>query len=349
VADRTSGDHPGSSKNGVIKAAQDVQTLADREQTIADADQTGSDRDQTSAENDQAASESDQAASDRDLEQGGDPTAHDVTRDLRDRGTRQREETAQMRLETAAARDVVARDRDLAASARDEAAALQDRDLASRAAEWGDQPGMTWERESQDRRDRDAAIRVAAAESRGRAAIDRGQSAADREESARDRERARADREALLHQLAIAETDVLTGARTRGPGLRDLDQEIDRARRSSGVLAVAYVDVVGLKAINDAQGHDSGDALLQRAVKMIRGHLRSYDSIVRVGGDEFLCVLAGATLADAKQRFQDVNTALALSLDQCEIKVGFAMLEATDTAAVLMHRADAELPVGGRR
>ncbi len=97
----------------------------------------------------------------------------------------------------------------------------------------------------------------------------------------------------------------------------DLDHEIDRARRTTSPLVVAYLDVVGLKTVNDALGHAAGDALAQRAVRAIRGHLRSYDLIVRLGGD----------------------------------KVGFAALEPEDSAAELIERADAELvaTVAGRR
>jgi diguanylate cyclase (GGDEF)-like protein len=68
--------------------------------------------------------------------------------------------------------------------------------------------------------------------------------------------------------------------------LEHIDQEIERARRTTAPLVVAYVDVVGLKAVNASQGHAADDAPLQRAVDGIRGHLRSYDLIVRIGGDE---------------------------------------------------------------
>ena len=137
---------------------------------------------------------------------------------------------------------------------------------------------------------------------------------------------------------------MLTGARTRGPGLADLDHEIDRARRGTGELVVAYVDVVGLKTINDEHGHAAGDELLRTAVHAIRDHLRSYDLIVRLGGDEFLCVMSEATLEAAHQRFDAVKTALAADADhEREIKVGFAVLEPADSPADLIERADAEL------
>jgi diguanylate cyclase (GGDEF)-like protein len=364
VADPTPGDRPVESTNGPIEGQQetvapasgppdDDQTLADRDQTLAEADQTASDSDQTAADSDQAAADSDQAASDRDLVHGGDAGVHDLTRDLRDRSAERRRQAAHARVEAAAARDAVAHARDLAAEARDQAAALHDRELAARDASWTDDghavTGAEIVLRASANRKRAAADRAAAAQGRARAAADRAQAQRDREQAARDRAQAQADREALLHQLAIAETDALTGTRTRAPGLADLEREIDRARRTTGPLAVAYVDVVGLKAVNDTQGHSAGDTLLQRAVRAIRGHLRSYDSIVRIGGDEFLCVMSGATIPDARRRFGAVQAALAADPDWCEIKVGFAALEPEDSAAELIQRADADLPAGRRQ
>lgn len=348
MADRKSGFPPEDSTDvealrkdkSIAPASEghDDQTLADREQTLADADQTQSDADQTSADRDQEAADSDQEASDRDLAHGGDRVTHDATRDLRDHSTKRRGETASRRAEVASDRDAVAQDRDVAAMARDEAAALQDDELAARDAAWAADG-----RAAENRR-RALADRAAAAEARARAAADRDGAARDREQAARDRSQAQVGREALLHQLAIAETDVLTGARARGPGLADLDHEIDRARRGTGLLVVAYVDVVGLKMINDTHGHAAGDELLQTAVHAIRDHLRSYDLIVRLGGDEFLCVMSDATLEEAQQRFDAVKTVLAADVDQeREIKVGFAVLEPSDNRSDLIERADAEL------
>jgi diguanylate cyclase (GGDEF)-like protein len=363
VADRTARDSPEDSTNGAgnakkkraasaLHARDNDQTLSDSDQTVADADQTGSDSDQTSAESDQAAADTDQEASDRDFVEGGDPAVHDATRDLRDRSTEQRRETARARVDAAATRDVVASARDDAAAARDQAADLHDREQAIQdaAGAAGGKKAIAAEafKRAAESRGRAAADRTAAAEARARAAADRARAAHDRQQAAHDREQAQADRAELLHQLSIAETDVLTGARTRGPGLADLDHEIDRARRADTSLVVAYIDVVGLKAVNDAHGHAAGDELLQRVVRAIRAHLRSYDLIVRLGGDEFLCVISGTTIADARRRFDAVQAALAAHPDRCELRVGFAVLTPADTAAELIQRADSELPAGRR-
>jgi diguanylate cyclase (GGDEF)-like protein len=332
---------------GIRPTADEDATLADADQTWSDRDQTAADGDQTSADTDQAASDSDQAASDEEFAHGGNPSEHERTRDLRERGTKQRQQSAQDRMAAAAARDAVAHARDLRAAARDEAAAVLDRELAaldaSRAQDARAMSAAEIVLRAGENRRSAAAARAAAAEARARAAADREQAARDREQAARDRRQAQEDRDALLRQLALAETDALTGARTRGAGLADLEREIERARRSSGMLTVAFVDVVGMKATNDAQGHGAGDALLQRVVVGIRRCVRSYDLIIRLGGDEFLCVMSGAGAEEILARFAAVQATLAADPAPCEIAVGFATLAPEDSPQVLIGRADSDL------
>ncbi len=324
-------------------ALDDDQTLADSDQTIADTDQSSADTDQTAADTDQVASDTDQAASDHELAAGADAGEHALAKDLRERGAEQRRHTAHARADAAAARDAVATARDLAAKARDEAAARHDRELANRDPAWssGERGGIL-ARASKNRQ-RAAAERALAAEGRARAAADREQATQDREQAARDRLEGQKDREVLLRQLAMAETDALTGARTRSAGLADIDHEIERARRTTGRLAVAYIDVVGLKAANDSLGHAAGDLLLKRVVAAIRARLRSYDVIVRVGGDEFVCVMSDATLEGARERLRAVQAALSAEPDPVQIKAGFAELAPDDTTAALIERADSDM------
>jgi diguanylate cyclase (GGDEF)-like protein len=322
----------------VVKRPED-QTLADRDQTSADADQTASDTDQTASESDQAASDSDQAASDRDLEHGGDPVTHDITREIRDRSAQQRTHSGQQRVEAAGVREAAADERDVVAAARDDEAGRRDRNVAALAESVTD-PVVAG---VDDLAVRFARYREAAADARENAAQGRVAAAADRERTARDRDHTRRDREAMQDQLALAQTDALTGVQGRAGGLADLDREIARARRTEGWLVIVYVDVIGLKAVNDAEGHAAGDALLLRAVEVIRAHLRAYDLIVRLGGDEFLCVMSGATIIHARRRFEAVGQALASGAEPFQIRIGFAALEPEDNATTLIGRADAEL------
>jgi diguanylate cyclase (GGDEF)-like protein len=329
------------------------QTLADLDQTTADRDQTAADDDEAAAASDQAAADDDQAASDRDFAAGGNPEVHGSSRHVREHTAKQRRDANRTRTESALTRDSVAEARDLAAAARDQVAALLDRELDRRDAAWtaADQTdgksGSGSEARARANRERAAADRAAAAEARGRAAADRDQAASDRVAAAEDRHRAHEDHDALLRELAASELDALTGARNRGPGLADLDNEIDRARRTTdGLLAIAYVDVVGLKKVNDEQGHSAGDTLLRDAVRVIRAHLRSYDAIVRVGGDEFVCVLSGAAVRVVRARFDSVRETLAAESPGGAITVGIAALGSGESATELIGRADTEMQSG---
>jgi len=344
---------PDGQRSGALSAVE--QTVADTDQTLSDADQAGSDSDQTSADRDQIAADRDQSAADRGLERGSDPTEYTFTRDIRRRSARERQRTAATRLSIAAERDKAAHERDLAALARDRSAdardlAMAQHDAAQEAQEA--QPGDTGEdpiARAAAARERAADERAQSAAYRSLAAADRQAAAEDRAQAARDRLQALADREALAQQLAIAETDPLTGARARRAGLADLDREVDRSHRTGGSLVVAYVDVVGLKAVNDSQGHAAGDELLRCAVAAIRSHLRTYDLIIRVGGDEFVCAMPGMSVSEARRRLAAVADELRASRVGGSIRAGFARLTADATAEQLIASADAQLIGNARR
>lgn len=332
------------------------QTLADSDQTLADADQTSADSDQASADSDQVAADQDQVASDRDLAAGGSPRTHDASRDVRMRTALwreqiagRREHAAEARLDVADQRDALAHARDLAAFARDRAAAERDRQMAQfdAAQDRVADASMITDKETappaDEQRARAARYRDKAAEHRALAAADRQVAARDREQAARERTQAHADREALARALALAAIDELTGARTRAAGLTDLEHELDRCRRTAGQLVVVYLDVIGLKTLNDTAGHATGDELLKSVIALIKVHLRSYDLVIRLGGDEFLCAMPSMTLADARERFSQVDAALAERSGPGAIRTGFAELKPDETATELIARADRQL------
>lgn len=176
-----------------------------------------------------------------------------------------------------------------------------------------------------------------------RAADDRDRAAADRAEAARDRARAARDRDQAARDRTKAGIDGLTGALRRERGLADLAREIDRARRSDGRLVLAFVDVDNLKAANDVQGHAAGDALLRDVAMALRAGLRSYDLVVRYGGDEFLCALPGTDIDGAGRRFDEVTTQLTETNTHASVTTGLAELEGSDTLDSLIARADAAL------
>ena len=146
---------------------------------------------------------------------------------------------------------------------------------------------------------------------------------------------------------AEAMTDDLTGALRRGAGESELSREIDRSRRTSmeGIV-VGFIDVDGLKAVNDAKGHAAGDEILRSVVRAVRERVRSYDILFRYGGDEFVCVLLGATREQAERTFADISSRVIMESGGRTVSVGLADVLDGDTAESVIARADAALLQG---
>jgi diguanylate cyclase (GGDEF)-like protein len=161
-----------------------------------------------------------------------------------------------------------------------------------------------------------------------------------------DRLRALVDQCArLASQVTV---DELTEALRRGAGMAALRREIDRTRRLPGKgLAVIFIDVDGLKAVNDREGHAAGDERLRVTVAAMRERLRSYDLIIRYGGDEFVCVLTDSGTADAERTAATLRAHVAERTDGT-ISAGVAALEPEDSVDALIQRADAALYAGRR-
>jgi diguanylate cyclase (GGDEF)-like protein len=182
-----------------------------------------------------------------------------------------------------------------------------------------------------------------ASRDRAQAAADRALAAADRTKAARELAEAVQLRLQAARELKSATTDELTGAWTRKLGLEEVARELARANRTGAALVVAFVDVDGLKQVNDTRGHLAGDTLLQLVGETIRTHVRPYDVVVRYGGDEFVCAMSNLGAFEARERFG--NVAKALRRVDAEHSVTFGIAEAgpADSLQSLLARADADL------
>ncbi len=90
---------------------------------------------------------------------------------------------------------------------------------------------------------------------------------------------------------AAALTDPLTGVLNRRGFVDAAERELARARRYGRSFVVAYVDVRGLKAVNDTEGHLAGDELLRQVAGLLTDSARADDVVGRIGGDELAILL----------------------------------------------------------
>ena len=102
----------------------------------------------------------------------------------------------------------------------------------------------------------------------------------------------------------------------------------------------AFVDVDDLKSVNDGLGHAAGDALLREVAAGLRRHVRSYDLVVRLGGDEFLCALPGVNQAEARARLTDLDAELRVAEPPRSVSFGLAELRDGEKSDSLVDRAD---------
>jgi diguanylate cyclase (GGDEF)-like protein len=95
----------------------------------------------------------------------------------------------------------------------------------------------------------------------------------------------------------LATHDALTGLPNRTLILDRIEQTLRRSRHNSEPVAALFVDLDNFKAINDSLGHGVGDELLCAVAERLEGVIRETDALGRMGGDEFVVVAEGLSLA----------------------------------------------------
>jgi diguanylate cyclase (GGDEF)-like protein len=130
---------------------------------------------------------------------------------------------------------------------------------------------------------------------------------------------------------ADAMTDPLTGILNRRGFNTAAQRELERAQRYGHPLALAFVDVRGLKTVNDTRGHQAGDLLLKHVAVLLRESSRSHDVVGRIGGDELAVLLAeqgaaGMAAVVRRVRAQLPTTRTALGFDHdWDLTIGMAV------------------------
>jgi len=350
VAPGTAGDEraePTESEGGRRdRAAQQRDAQALRRDGVAEQrDDVGWERDVQAAQRDQATAGRDRQGRRRDdAAAGRDQVSvrRDAAAEVRDSAAEQRDRPAPAPAagpaatgQAGAGRLVLAR----RAAAADREYARQDRRLASLAR---GSAGVDRELAGQDRA-HSGSDRGAAEQDRNAALGDREAGDDERTFAVRDRRGALADRDDAAADRQSASLDELTGAYLRRPGLLQLERDLSRARRSGEPLVVAFIDVDELKTVNDQGGHAAGDRLLHHVARTLQAQLRPHDLIIRFGGDEFVCVVAGLGQHDVAKRLAHANTVLGTGPEPGAVTVGLAQLQPNDSAHDLIERADRAL------
>ena len=148
----------------------------------------------------------------------------------------------------------------------------------------------------------------------------------------------------------LAHQDALVDLPNRRGFMRELERLVDQAKRYGEPSAMLFVDLDGLKMINDTFGHKAGDGSLIQVAELLVGGVRRSDVVARIGGDEFGILLAHADEANAHETaarltdlisdcdFMHDGDALPLS-----VAIGVAMLNPADDPETIMARADEEM------
>ena len=118
-------------------------------------------------------------------------------------------------------------------------------------------------------------------------------------------------RQKVVDAEALADRDPMLPILNRRAFVRDLDRTLSMVTRYGTRASIVFIDVNGLKSINDRHGHAAGDQALAHIAETIAANIRSGDSFARLGGDEFGLLLLQADAATAQAKAEDLAARIA--------------------------------------
>ena len=149
----------------------------------------------------------------------------------------------------------------------------------------------------------------------------------------------------------LANTDELTGLGNRRSFVERAREAMALSRRHAQPLALLFVDVDGLKELNDNEGHARGDLALKQLARALRQCLRQSDYAARYGGDEFVILMPQTDMHAATIAAERLRAAIETGNDgmPLTVSVGLASTQGTHVGIEeLVARADEALYVAKR-
>ena len=137
----------------------------------------------------------------------------------------------------------------------------------------------------------------------------------------RSSRRARKREREFVAISAAAATDALTGILNRRGFMDAAERELARASRYDRPFVLAYVDVRGLKSVNDTEGHLMGDELIMAVAGLMKESARADDVVGRIGGDEFALLLDEQTAEGAEPVLRRIQARVEERRAAMEIRV----------------------------
>jgi diguanylate cyclase (GGDEF)-like protein len=150
----------------------------------------------------------------------------------------------------------------------------------------------------------------------------------------------------------LAHFDALTGVLNARATRLELQMAMRVAARASGKISIALIDVDHFKKVNDVHGHMVGDRVLQRLGQLLTQHFRGSDMVGRLGGEEFLLVMPGASIEDTSRVVDAVRklfpqackgTSHEAGLPPATFSAGVAQWDGEMSPEALTHLADQRL------
>jgi diguanylate cyclase (GGDEF)-like protein len=145
----------------------------------------------------------------------------------------------------------------------------------------------------------------------------------------------------------LAHLDALVPCANRRGMMRELESMIAQHERHGTPAAVLFLDLDGLKMLNDSYGHEGGDAALIHVAEQLQAGVRTEDCVARLGGDEF-CILLDR--ADEESAIETARRLVNLVAGDeflfngqpmpLSVAIGMTQVERGDTPAAVLARAD---------